>query len=114
MPIMNKGLRVLGRGQGIDNYGPLHDDFGVKGSGYFGPMKGPEGYSTEISAADDRGGFPLIAPTLNRQELNHLVGGGEPTDEIYAKAKSWADYRRAKGLSPFKENMGLRNALPME
>ena len=108
-----QGLRLLGKGQGVDSYGPLHDDLGVKGQGYFGPIHTPGGgYSTEISAADDQGGYPLMVPTLTRPELEHLVNEQSPTEEIAAKAASWADFRRKQGLSPFAERKGLRHPIP--
>ena len=108
-----QGLRHLGKGHGIDNYGQLHDDLGVKGQGYFGPVQAPDGsYSTEISAADDQGGYPLMVPTLTRPELGHLLSGAQPTESILGKAASWADYRRKQGLSPFAERQGLRYPIP--
>ena len=108
------GLRRLGSGRGLDNLGQLHDDLGVKGSGYFGPQRSSEGYSTEISAADDKGGYPLMVPTLNRAEMSRMLAGNDPTPEIHEKAASWAAFRRGRGESPFASRQGLWMAMPQE
>lgn len=106
------GLRLLGSGEGVGSYGSLYDALGVKGSGYFGPLKSKDGFSTEISAADESGDFPLIVPTLSADELDSLLRGEQPSDEVYAKARAYADSRRADGKSPYAENEGLKHPLP--
>lgn len=89
--------------EGLAPYGIRHSGEGAKGKGFFGLLPNSEGgYSTEISSEDDLGEFPLLAPTLNKTEVDWLLSGKPPTDEIYEKAISWANFRRSKGLSPFK------------
>jgi hypothetical protein len=69
---------------------------------------------TELSSEDSAGEYPLIVPTLNKNELNHLLSGGEPTEDIYRKAESHADMRRKSGKSPFRQPGELRYPLPKE
>lgn len=100
--------------QGIASYGARYaespyEPLSMKGKGYFGMLPSSEGFSTEISATDDRGmSFPLLVPTLTQQEVNYLLQGGEPTDEIYNKAMMWAESRQAGGQSPFAAPTELR------
>lgn len=98
----------------------------AKGTGYFGPLPSnevnedePTNYAlyrtvaTELSAHDDQGrGYPLIVPTLSKKELNHLLEGKKPTDEIYRKAEGHAEMRRLSGKSPFIEQGELRRPMP--
>jgi len=80
-----------------------------KGQGYFGPLKRPDGYiSTELSmgTTDITGNemqIPLLVPTLTQDEINYLLSGKKPTEEIYYKAIEHAKTRIAKGLSPFAQ-----------
>ena len=78
----------------------------TKGEGYFGPLKRPDGgvsselsFDTEIDGKKIFG--PLIVPTLSGQELNSLLSGGKPTEEIYRKATDHALRRIKTGKSPF-------------
>ena len=48
----------------------------------------------------------MIVPTLSESEINLLLSGAEPTDDIYNKAESWAKFRIDKGLSPFASSTG--------
>lgn len=98
---------------GIAPYGPRHDSIGVKGKGFFGPVKSANGdYSTEISAADELGDFPLMVPTLSRGELESLLRGEQPTEAIYKKARDHADKRRANGDGTFANGEGIYYPLP--
>jgi len=83
-----------------------------KGKGYFGELPAADGVMTELSASDDAGDFPLIVPTLTREELEHLQSGGQPTEEIYAKAKAWAESRKGQGRDPFATSEDLRMPVP--
>ncbi|MDP2620593.1 MAG: hypothetical protein Q8P46_10530, partial [Hyphomicrobiales bacterium] len=79
---------------------------GVKGQGYFGPLKRPDGdISTELSFDFDEGGkkvyAPLLVPTLTKPEVDHLLSGGAPTDAHYQKAVEHARKRVAAGKDPF-------------
>lgn len=106
------GLRPLGKNEGVDTYGQLQGQLGVKGRGYFGPVKAIEGYMTELSTEDESGAYPLVVPTLSKDELTLLGKGEVPTPEIYKKARAHADLRRAQGLDPFSDNTGLTFPLP--
>ena len=111
-PSLGTGLRALGKNEGVDTYGPRHGTLGVKGRGYFGPVQAGSDYMTELSTEDESGVYPLLVPTLSKEELTLLTKGGKPTPEIYKKAREHADLRRAKGLNPFSDNTGLVFPLP--
>lgn len=89
------------------------------GAGYFGELynvEDPEYYATELPiqdymkritedgrilpdhAIDDSLMVPSIVPTLTRQELIHLVDGGQPTVGMLKKAIDWAQGRISQGL----------------
>ena len=89
-----------------------------KGSGYFGEIKRPDGnISTELSVGINIGGkeveIPTLVPTLNRGEIDYLVGGGKPTKEILDKAVRFSFDRIKQGKSPFA-NDGEQIPLPQE
>jgi hypothetical protein len=86
-----------------------------KGKGFLGELKRPDGdVSTEISVGVNIGGkemeIPTLVPTLTKQEINHLLAGGDPTEAIIQKAVGHAKTRIAQGKSPFaqpgEENSG--------
>lgn len=99
---------------GLKFYGVRHDSDTVKGKGYFGELPTAEGKkATEISSYDEkRGDYPLLVPTLTKDEIEHLTSGKEPTDAIYDKAERWADTRRKQGSSPFAQPNELRVPTP--
>lgn len=77
-----------------------------KGPGFMGELKRPDGdISTELSIGVEIDGkemeIPMIVPTLSKKELNHLLDGGEPTDDIVNKAVEHAQTRIKEGKSPF-------------
>ena len=97
------------------NYGPRADGT-MKGNGYFGPLKMPDGrVATEIGIGVNFDGkeveVPSLVPTLTRQEVDYLVGGGKPTPEIVKKAADHAVQRMKAGKSPFAQE-GEQGALP--
>lgn len=97
------------------NYGPRADGT-MKGNGYFGPLKMPDGrVATEIGVGVNFDGkeveVPSLVPTLTRQEVDYLVGGGKPTPEIVKKAVDHAVQRMKAGKSPFAQE-GEQGALP--
>jgi hypothetical protein len=79
------------------------DPLEMKGKGYFGLLPTAEGQvATEISSTDEQGRhYPLLVPTLTQAEIQHLLQGNQPTNNIYDKAEMWAESRRKMGLSPF-------------
>lgn len=88
----------------------LRIDNTPKGAGYFGVLKGIAGDLkgkdvTELSADSDFNGqrvlYPLVVPTLNKQELNILLSGKKPTESIYQKAEEFAMQRLKEGLPTF-------------
>ena len=92
--------------------GPRHSGLGVKGSGYFGPIPAQGGAMTELSAEADGMEFPLVVPTLTRQELDLLSSGAPPPDAIYNKAQQHALRRAKSGQSPFADPFGLKYPFP--
>jgi hypothetical protein len=97
--------------QGVAPYGMRHGSISPKGKGFFGDLKRPDGdSSTELSSEFEYEGkkveYPLIVPTLSKAELDILLKGEKPTDDIYDKAESWAKFRINKGMSPFASSTG--------
>lgn len=79
-----------------------------KGLGYFGELRrtdDPSKISTELSMSFGIDGkdvlFPLIVPTLSRQELDHVLAGNKPTKSIMDKAFTHGLSRLKAGKSPF-------------
>ena len=70
-------------------------------------LDNPNSFSNEISIEIDIDGelllIPSLVPTLTKDEINHLLSGGEPTDEILNKAVEHARGRLKQGLSPFAD-----------
>jgi hypothetical protein len=98
---------------GVAPFGIRHSGEGVKGKGWFGVLPNQEGgISTEISAESNGHEYPLITPSLTKEQLNLLLSGEKPTPEIYKAAEDWANLRRGKGQSPFASPSDLRFALP--
>ena len=102
------GLAMRETQEGLAPHGMRHSGEGVKGSGYFGYLPASDGYATEMSAEDESGEFPLLVPTLSREEIEHLLAGYSPTEDIYRKAVEHAERRRKEGKSPFAEATGLK------
>ena len=118
--------QAISRQPGLAPYGMRHLENGqditegtVKGKGYFGEIPANRGGAmTELSSAYDQDGklvsHPLIVPTLNKQEVDLLKMGLEPTLEIYKKAQDYAQQRIAAGQSPFASPQELRYPIPTE
>src|SRR5690349_2801603 len=99
----------------MTDYGKRQDGT-AKGLGFFGEIPRPDGsISTELSADADIDGqnvsFPLLVPTLSREEIDHLVSGKQPTPQIFDKAIGFAVQRMKAGLSPFAGH-GEQGPLP--
>jgi hypothetical protein len=109
---MKRGGAVIMKEGGVAQYGLRRDSGMPKGKGYFGPLKTDKGVMTELSAADESGDFPLLVPTLTKDEVQLLTSGGQPTEEIYAKAKAWAESRKGQGRDPFATGEDLRMPVP--
>jgi len=106
------GARNLEQGQDMSQ-GTL------KGKGYFGEIPVNQGGAmTELSSAYEQDGrivsHPLLVPTLNKQEIDLLRMGLEPTPEIYKKAQDYAQQRIGAGQSPFASPQELRYPMPTE
>ena len=114
------GLAPVNSLRSVAPFGLRHDSGDPKGKGYFGMLSAPSyglgGVSTEISATEDIGGkqmeFPLLAPGLSRLQINSLLAGQQPTEEIYRNALAHAIRRAQLGLSPFAAPNELRYPLP--
>jgi len=95
--------------EGIDYGYGLRQDKTQKGLGFFGEIPIKKGVMTELGSESDvdfgqgqeRLHYPLIVPTLSFDEIEHLKGGNEPTEEIWNKAIEHALERKKQGLSPF-------------
>ena len=103
--------------KGVAPYGMRYGTITPKGKGYFGALPNKEGgVSTEISSEFTYKGknveHPLIVPTLNKAELNHLLAGKEATDAIYSKAQAFAKKRIDEGKSVFAESTEMRYPTP--
>ena len=101
----------LGGRRNATNIGPgisALADNGMKSKGFFGPLLNARGQPmTEYSADDQINGrnvqFPMLVPTLSREEVSHLTEGNGPTDAIYEKARAHAQERILRGQSPFAQ-----------
>lgn len=114
---LGNGLRGAMPSQpGIAPFGQRFDGSGVKGMGYYGAVPSAGGMSTEISSGMGSGlgarEYPLMVPGLTAQEMAHLMGGGDPTPEIQAKAQAHAQQMMGGGQSPFAGGQGLRYPVP--
>ena len=112
-------LKFYESDQGLAPFGQRHSGEGVKGKGYFGMLPHAGGsFSSELSSETDINGknteHPLIVPTLNASELQHLLSGNDPTPEIYKKAQDYAAQRIDQGKSPFAQPNELRYPVPTE
>jgi hypothetical protein len=89
------------------DYG-TREDGTPKGNGYFGPLPmqtGKDEVATELSRDSEVDGkrmlYPLLVPTLKREQIDHLLNGGEPTREIDDAAFDHAMKRIKEGKSTF-------------
>jgi hypothetical protein len=107
-------LAQLGQyGKRYDDNTNKYDGAGMKGDGWLGIMQLPNGQvAGEYSSAEKFGtnryiGFPTFVPTLTPMELMHLKRAAnehaEVPDDVYRKAKDFAQQRLNMGLSPFVE-----------
>lgn len=106
------GLAMRETEEGLAPHGMRHSGEGVKGSGYFGYLPASDGYATELSAENEGGEFPLLVPTLSKEEIEHLLAGNSPTDEIFRKAVEHAERRKKEGKSPYADPTGLKHPVP--
>jgi hypothetical protein len=124
MPDYSLLAQALTRQSGLAPYGMRNLEEGqtisegtAKGKGYFGEIPVNQGGAmTEFSSAFEQDGkmvsHPLLVPTLNKQEIDLLGMGLEPTPEIYKKAQDYAQQRIAAGQSPFASPQELRYPMP--
>jgi hypothetical protein len=106
------GARYLETGQNLT-------DATLKGKGFFGEIPVNQGGAmTEFSSAYDQNGkmvsHPLLVPTLNKQEIDWLKSGQEPTPQIIKKAQDYAQKRMGSGQSTFATPQELRYSVPTE
>ena len=86
----------------------LRTDGTPKGLGYFGELQRPDKkVSTELSIGVDFGGketqIPSLVPTLTSDEVDYLLQGNQPTQDITDKAVAHARTRISQGKSPFAQ-----------
>ena len=109
---MATGLKKYSTDEGLAPHGLRHAGDSVKGKGYFGYLDTPSGHPmTEFSSEDEYGEYPLVVPTLTKEELER-VKSEDITPEIEDKARSWAKTRRKAGKSPFAQSDELRMPTP--
>ena len=94
-----------------------HGAPGYKGLGYFGEIpsvdkEGNPSRSTELAGEMEGIHFPLLVPTLTKKEIDHLVSGKQPTDEIWDKAYEHALMRGKSGKDPFATKYDKRQKIP--
>jgi len=118
------GLAAYTSKEGIAPFGIRHSGEGAKGHGYFGMQPNTEpgndvDYSlaptgsSELSAeSEGLGEYPLMAPGLTQEEMDHLLSGGQPTEAMYKKAEAHARMRKGAGKSPFAQPNELRMQMP--
>ena len=96
--------------QGLQTYGMRYGSNDLKGNGYFGMLPNTNGMqSSELSGESDGiGEYPLIQPSMTKDQLARLLKGDSNMDDIYQSAESWALQRKKMGLSPFSQQNELR------
>lgn len=87
------------------DYG-LRKDGSKKDSGFLGALTAANGdVMTELSVGVNIDGreteIPLLVPGLTKKQLQHLLDGGAPTQEIVDLAVEHARTRMKAGKSPF-------------
>jgi hypothetical protein len=90
---------------------------GYKGLGYFGELpsvdqEGRPSRSTELAGEIEGIHFPLLVPTLTKEEINHLLSGKPATDQIWNKAYAHALMRGQGGKDPFATMYDKRHKVP--
>jgi hypothetical protein len=82
-----------------------------KGSGWLGELQMKDGSGrvmTEFSVGFEVNGeeieMPVVVPTLDKEEIQYLLEGGEPTEAMYDKAFEHGMKRIKEGKSPFKSD----------
>lgn len=90
------------------NDNDLRQDGTRKGRGWLGSLPTHDGgVMTEKSLGIEADGkqheIPAIVPTLDKDEIDHLGRGGEPTDAIVNKAFEHARQRVRAGRSPYRQ-----------
>lgn len=120
-PTLRGQPRKLAARRGYRSVIPREDGT-VPGPGYFGEVYNtddPDLCSTECTYhlrirvpvrahgktkhVDTRTLVPLLVPMLDREEIAHLVDGGDPTPGITTKAMRHAEGRLAVGLPVFAQ-----------
>lgn len=110
----------------LDPQKDIRADGSLKGKGFLGPLKRPDGgVSSEVSIGVNLNGkeieIPTLVPTLKRHELNYILS--TPSDKlqevdpklyksIVDKAVEHAKTRLKAGMSPFAEEAEAPKAPP--
>ena len=83
----------------------------MKGNGFLGVLKMTDGsgkdmseFSVGVPINGKEMDIPTLVPTLTKKEIDHLLSGGKPTDEIVKKAAEHAEKRIKEGKSVFADN----------
>lgn len=106
----NQGMLAQAQARSGQNNDPswYREDGTKKGRGFLGLLPFHNGKtSSELAIGVNLGGkemqIPSLVPTLNPQEIMHLLNGGPMTDSIVQKAVEHAKMRMQNGLSPFAD-----------
>lgn len=102
------GTKSTARGEDRSGADWKRSDGSQKGDGFLGLLKRPDGkVSSEISIGVNIDGkqmeIPSLVPSLTEKEIDHLLDGKKPTDEIVDKAVAHAKQRLAQGKSVFAQ-----------
>jgi hypothetical protein len=86
------------------------DQVTPKGDGYMGAIPVPQdnAIATEQSASDEKGQYPLLVPTLSREEVDQVNSGQEVPQSVVEKATAYRNMRESQGQSPFADRVSLK------
>ena len=87
------GFRIDGTPKGIGHHGIITNDEGQ--------LVSELSFDFEADGVEYFG--PLIVPSSTPEDITWLANGGEPTSEMYEKAREWTLSQVENGESPFKE-----------
>jgi len=100
------------------SFNSLRPDGKEKQDGYFGKFKTVTGkdmteYTTDVHIDGKRVYMPLVVPTLNYAEIEHLRQEKGPTMDILKKSQAHALKRMKAGKSPYWSKGEAVHALPV-
>ena len=103
--------------------GEVREDGTRKNQGWTGRHKMLDGSDRYVSDMSAKGGlihngqlidYPILVSTLNKNEITHILKGGEITPGIQRKAVEHAQRKLERGESPFKVGTSIQTYTPLE